>query len=130
MALTRRQFFGMTAGALIAAGLPLALLPEKTIVLPPKSGWYPDLRMREVEQYVVNTDSLVTRYDMAWMKGDERIQWYVDFSSDQWPRIDLNRDAVREIARSKFAEIVAKHNLQSAKTIQLPLPRGTYCCYT
>jgi hypothetical protein len=35
----RRQFFGMTAAAVAAAGLPAFVLPRKTIFLPPKGGW-------------------------------------------------------------------------------------------
>ena len=136
MGFTRRQFFGMTAGALVAAGLPLTLLPQRTIILPPVSGWYPDLRMREVEQYVISTDSMMTRYAMAWMVGDEKVQWHVDFYSDYsdaWPRagLHLHRDRTREIARSRFAEIVSQHGLQNAKAVRLPLPPAACrACYT
>lgn len=37
--MNRRQFFGMTAAAVAAAGLPALVLPERTIFLPPRTGW-------------------------------------------------------------------------------------------
>lgn len=39
--MNRRQFFGMTAAAVAAAGLPLCLLPERKIFLPPRQKWVP-----------------------------------------------------------------------------------------
>jgi hypothetical protein len=65
--LNRRKFFGMTALAVAAAGLPALVLPEKTIFLPPRYGWKPaqlgDGYMRELSQYVINVDEMHYRYD-------------------------------------------------------------------
>ena len=69
--MNRRHFFGMTAAALIGAGLPLSLLPERSIFLPPRGGWYPsDLRMREVIQYSVLDDKLFVRHDALFANAD------------------------------------------------------------
>lgn len=62
--MNRRHFFGMTAAALVGAGLPLTLLPERSIFLPPKCGRYPsDFVMREVIQFSLSADKFIIRYD-------------------------------------------------------------------
>jgi hypothetical protein len=70
----RRHFFGMTAAALIGAGLPLSLLPERSVFLPPREGWYPsDFVMREVIQYDINGDALAIRHDAMFDKEGETV---------------------------------------------------------
>ena len=66
--MNRRQFFGMSALAVAAAGFPAIVLPERTIFLPPQHGWQPSALghgyMREVEQYIISTDEMRYRYDV------------------------------------------------------------------
>jgi hypothetical protein len=72
--MNRRKFFGMTVAALTAAGLPLTLLAEKSIFLPPSCGWYPsDLRMREVIQYSVIDDKLFIQHDALFREHGGRL---------------------------------------------------------
>ena len=127
--MNRRQFFGMTATALAAAGLPLALLPEKTIFLPPANGWpQTPLRMREIRQYVINNDTMPMRYDVAWGVN----QWHVDFPEIQWDLQYTNPklfhemlEEQRSIARRTFEQI-RKQNAYSNADLRLPaLPRWT-----
>jgi|SRR6185437_4577934 len=117
----------MTATALAAAGLPLALLPEKTIFLPPSQGWpQTHLRMREVRQYCINNDTMPMRYDVAW--GMQ--QWHVDFPEISWslektnPKLfaELLEDQ-RSIARQTFERIRRQNGYSNADLRQLSLPR-------
>ncbi len=128
--MNRRKFFGMTVAALTAAGLPLTLLPEKTIILPPREGWpQPALRMREVRQYIINNDTMPTRYDVAW--GMQ--QWHVDFPEMQWslektdPKLFAELlENQRSIARQTFERIRREHGFSNADQRELKLPRGIY----
>jgi hypothetical protein len=123
----RRKFFGMSAAALIGAGLPLALLPEKTIFLPPKSGWpQTSLVMREIRQYLINDDSMPMRYDVAWGVN----QWHIDFPELQWSLQHMNPklfdqllENQRAVARRTFEEIRRRCGFSNADLRQLPLPR-------
>lgn len=123
MDLNRRQFFK----GLALAGAGAALwTPTKSIFLPPRGGWYSAIRMREVEQYLINTDSLAMRYDMAWVKNGEYVQYHVDIDL---PGARLNSDyldAQREVARSMFRDVIEHHGLQDAKRVVLPLPKGVW----
>jgi hypothetical protein len=118
----------MTAAALAAAGLPLALLPEKRIFLPPARGWFQSpLRMREVRQYLINNDTMPMRYDVAW----DVHQWHVDFPGIEWslektdPKLfaELLEDQ-RSIARQTFERIRREHGYNRADARVPPLPRG------
>lgn len=127
--MNRRQFFGMTAASLIAAGLPLTLLPEKTIFLPPRWGWRPYQLgagyMREVEQYLINIDEMRYRYDAIgrdfW--GTEH-QFHVETRT---PEPEL---AARLIAdRFQLDGLRAIHPTQARQLKGIPLPaafRGRY----
>lgn len=65
--MNRRKFFGMSVAALTAAGLPLALLPERTMFMPPRFGWRPaelgDGFMREVSYVDIAHLGNVHRFD-------------------------------------------------------------------
>lgn len=98
--MNRRQFFGMTVAAVVAAGLPLSVLPEKTIFLPPRGGLWTPLRIREVEQYIINNDSLAMRWDVAWELNGERGQAYSTVS----PLSGLEYTAMSEAERLKYRE--------------------------
>lgn len=127
--MNRRQFFGMTAAAVIAAGLPLSVLPERTIFLPPHGGlWLP--RMRQIEQYLINDDSLRMRWDMAWVtKEGIKEQAYlleepgmsgleaVSMSAADSKRM---KDCHREFAR----ECLARKVPRGARIIEVPIPKG------
>lgn len=67
--MNRRHFFGMSAAAVLAAGLPAWVLPEKTLVLPPRFGWQPSKLatgyVREVALYVIDYDQIWYRYDVV-----------------------------------------------------------------
>lgn len=100
--MNRRQFFGMSAAAVALAGLPALVLPERSIFLPPRFGWQPyklgDGYMREVEQYVINTDSLAYRYDAvgADLWGRE-VQFHVD-------TLKMRPEIARAIIEARFAQ--------------------------
>jgi hypothetical protein len=119
----------MTATALAAAGLPLALLPEKRIFLPPAQGWFQSpLRMREVRQYFINNDTYPFRYDVAW--GGQ--QWHVDFPEPYPIALEIADpkafaallEEQRKIARLTFEQIRRQHGFTNDMCRELPLPRG------
>lgn len=125
--MNRRQFFGMTAAALASAGLPLTLLPEKSIFLPPINGWpQTPFVMREVRQYLINNDTMPMRYEIAWGVN----QWHVDFPEIQWS-LQLTNPKLfhellenqRSIARQTFERIRRQNGYSNAELRQLPLPR-------
>lgn len=97
--MNRRQFFGMSAVAVAAAGLPALVLPERSIFLPPRTGWFPEkLRMREVQQYLINTDSLATRWDVLITAGDGD-HYQMTQSIDHWIEDPIKRAEFREFVR-------------------------------
>lgn len=83
MDLNRRQFF---KGLALTGAVAALWTPTKTIFLPPNGGWHqyklPAGYMREIEQYLINTDSIAWRYDAVgrdiW--GKEH-QFHVDVNS-------------------------------------------------
>lgn len=127
--MNRRQFFGMTAAAVVAAGLPLSVLPERTIFLPPHGGvWLP--RMRQIEQYLINIDAYRMRWDMSWVtRSGQKEQAYV--LEDPAPtgldgiRMDLDTlDALRAQRREQTREYLARQVPFGARVIECPIPKG------
>lgn len=97
--MNRRHFFGMTLAAVTAAGLPTLVLPERSIFLPPRTGWFPEkLRMREVQQYLINTDTFATRWDVLVTAGDGD-HYQVTQSIDHWIEDPVERAEFREFVR-------------------------------
>ena len=127
-AVNRRQFFGMNAAALAAAGLPLALLPEKTIFLPPRSGWWaPKLALREVEQWTINDDTLWIRYDAAWRSlSGEHVQAHCDFPLTGLDSVSLSEDGMAKL-RASWADqariVLARYKPFAGRQVELELPR-------
>ena len=121
--MNRRQFFGMTAAAVAAAGLPALVLPERTLFLPPKFGWKPSQLgagyMRAVEQYVINFDEMHYRYDAIgrdiWGK---EYQFHVDTTR---PSADLASRIIAE--RFKDDGLIAIPP-SAARQFQLRIPAG------
>lgn len=126
--MNRRHFFGMTLGALAAAGLPAILMPERTVFLPPKNGWHPHalagMYMREVEQYDINSDCMHFRYDAVgrdiW--GGEQ-QFHVDMKNlpDEARRFEL----ARMVIGNRFqADGLAAVPIGQSKQFTLRIPTG------
>ena len=126
--MNRRKFFGLSAATVAALGLPEIVLPERKIFLPPRSGWYSDLRMREIEQYVIHEDALIVRYDMAWVLNGKYTQYHVDMVRQADEFLPIQREA----ARDQFRQIMDRDGLHHAKTVRLALPTGLghRSCYT
>jgi hypothetical protein len=128
MSMNRRKFFGMTAAALTAAGLPLSLLPEKTIFLPPRQGWPPNFTLREVEQWTINDDTLWVRYDAAWQSLlGEHVQAHCDFPITGLDELSLTEVGMTEL-RAGFAEqargALAQFKPFAGRPVELALPRA------
>ena len=144
--MNRRHFFGMTAAALIGAGLPLSLLPERSIFLPPREGWYPsDFVMREVIQYMINADAHAVRHDALFQGPQGPVQSFtlvylpesavrtrgrvpvLNHSCVTVPDVEMFDDRIlrelRKNARNKFAQD-AFHAGLDAPRVLLPLPEG------
>jgi hypothetical protein len=128
--MNRRQFFGMTAAAVIAAGLPLSVLPERTIFLPPRGGLWLPPRMRQIEQYLINDDSLRMRWDMAWITlGGKMEQAYLleepSTSGLEQVSMDASTFAALKGHRREFArECLARKIPPGARVIEVPIPKG------
>jgi hypothetical protein len=126
--MNRRHFFGMTAAAVVAVGLPLSVLPERTIFLPPNGGvWLP--KMRQIEQYLINDDSLRMRWDMAWVTADgQREQAYLleePMSGLEQIGMGPGELALLKQHRREFArECLTRKVPRGARIIEVPIPRG------
>lgn len=127
--MNRRQFFGMSAAAVVAAGLPLSVLPERTIFLPPRGGiWLP--RMRQIEQYLINDDSLRMRWDMAWVTLGGKIETAYVLEEPGTTGIEQVSGDPRTLAalkehRREFArECLARKVPIGARIIEVPIPKG------
>jgi hypothetical protein len=123
----RRDFLkllGIT-GAIATTGVEL--LPSRTIFLPPRMGWWqPDLKMREVVQYLINDDAFALRFDVAW--GEE--QHYVEFAPVPYPGVsDEIRSHQREMARRNFLKVEEKYSYERHEQRLLALPRGVESRY-
>ena len=76
--MNRRKFFGMTAAALVGAGLPLSLLPERSVFLPPREDWYPsDFVMREVIQFDLSRNKFMIRHDVMFDDHGKPLQNFI-----------------------------------------------------
>lgn len=127
--MNRRQFFGMTAAAVIAAGLPLSVLPERTIFLPPCGGLWLPPRMRQIEQYLINDDSLQMRWDMAWITlGGKMEQAYLldesPICGEQFSTDASTFAALKEHRREFARECLARKIPPGARVIEVPIPKG------
>jgi hypothetical protein len=126
--MNRRKFFGMTLAGLAAAGLPAILMPEKTLFLPPKYGWKPhligDFQMREVCQYLINLDELLSwRYDAIgrdiW--GTDH-QLYVDMRHDV--PVEQRLELARTVIGNQFErDGLAALKIGESTRFKLELPR-------
>ena len=129
--MNRRHFFGMTLAALAAAGLPALVLPERTIFLPPRQGWWtPKLALREVEQWTINDDTLWLRYDAAWLSLlGEHVQAHCDFPLTGLDSMSLTPEGMAEL-RTGFAnsarDALARYKPFGGSPVELPLPRGIH----
>ena|SRR6185437_16836595 len=125
--MNRRQFFGMSAAAVALAGLPAIVLPERKIFLPPRGGWFPAYRMREVEQYLINNDSLAMRWDMAWILDGEYVQHYVLEEPSAAELLAAGGEQPflaerREFARKMLIAEARKHGYDKGQPAELKLP--------
>jgi hypothetical protein len=126
--MNRRRFFGMSVAALTAAGLPLSLLPEREIFLPPRSGWPPNFTLREVEQWTINDDTLWVRYDAAWqsLRGS-LVHAHCDFPITGLDSMSLTENGMAEL-RSGFADqariALMQYKPFAGRQIELGLPLG------
>lgn len=128
----RRGFFKILAATAAAAiVLPEIWTPSKTIFLPPRQGWWqPPMIMREVQQYLINTNELAMRYDMAWAIEGGAAHYHVDclpVGNPGWPNemtpaeiIEVNRAG----ARSAFEDLERRHGFKRRDQRALPLPNG------
>lgn len=127
--MNRRQFFGMSALAVAAAGLSPLVLPDKTIFLPPRSGWWtPKMILREVEQWTINDDTLWVRYDAAWKSlSGKHVQAHCDFPLTGLDIASFSEDGMAQL-RAGFADqariALARFKPFAGRQIELALPRG------
>jgi hypothetical protein len=144
--MNRRHFFGMTAAALVGVGLPLSLLPERSIFLPPRQGWYPsDFVMGEVIQFGLSVNQFVVRHDAHFEGAQGSRQPYTlaylpDLAVYSCSKLPLLTDAnifmpdvwrfderilreLRQNARDKFARGAFLAGWDASKKL-LPLPHG------
>jgi hypothetical protein len=79
----RRGFLQTLAAATaISAGGIMLIETPKTFFLPPRGGWHQALKIRRVEQYLINSDEIRYVYDAAWTLPDGFIrEYYVDAST-------------------------------------------------
>jgi hypothetical protein len=121
--MNRRKFFGMTIGAIAAAGLSPLLLPEKTIFLPPRYGWKPSALghgyMREVKQYSINQDELLYRYDAVGRDiWGQEYQFHADTSGP-------GEDLAKHLFADKFAhEGLIAVPIGQSRQLQILLPNN------
>lgn len=130
--MNRRDLFKSIMGtAAISAGGIALVESTATIFLPPRQGWWqPELRMREVQQYLINTDELAMRYDMAWAVLGGVKHYHVDclpVGNPGWPRemvpseiMEINRTTARRL----FEDIEHQHGFKRCDQRALPLPQG------
>jgi len=82
--MNRRDLFkyAVAAGSLLL--LPELIPKPVTYFLAPKGGWGAQrLRIRKCQQYLIEVDELLWRYDATWVKPDgEHVQFHVDASRE------------------------------------------------
>lgn len=124
--MNRRHFFGMTLAAVAAAGLPALVLPDRSIFLPPRLGWFrAPLHYREIRQYLINQDATPTRFDVLYEDtwGEKR-QYFLDFPEvtglEQLQNPSI-WDHQRDIAVETFERIRKDEGLRySSEKLALP----------
>jgi len=104
---------------------------QSLFALFPGGWWQPPLRMREVQQYLIDNDSLAMRYDVRWEKpSGDMIQYHVDF--DQYlqltgPICEPPADVLehqRQRARDVFERIERQNGFKRIHQVELHLPRS------
>lgn len=86
--------------------------------------------MRQIEQYLINDDSLRMRWDMAWITlAGEKQQAYLLEEPGTTGLEQINSDpatlaALREHRREFAREYLARKIPLGARVIEVPIPRG------
>lgn len=106
------KFLG-AATALSVGGIALIETP-KTFFLPPTGGWAQPLKVRRCEQYVINRDALIYRYDAAWDSPAGPKQCYVE-------TIEPCDEVAVSILKDRMA---ADDGTANSDQFKLALPRG------
>jgi len=128
--MNRRKFFGMTAAAIAAAGLPAWVLPEKTVFLAPKYGWklwevpLGDGYIRMVRKYSINTADYFVRYDVLGINllTNTEVQYCVETGNPTGWVLDHPYDIKRQIERAFERDGIAAIHPKCAKKFRLELP--------
>jgi hypothetical protein len=111
------KFLGIGAAALLA---PELIVPKRvSYFLAPRAGWLapPAFHMRLVEQYVINTDSMPTRYDVLYQRPYGPLQ--LNVTLDERDDVEARRLLGAELTkRGLIWEPDATHLLE--------LPRAAY----
>jgi hypothetical protein len=78
--MNRRGFLQLLGAATAISAGGIALIEtSKTFFLPPSGGWVQHLKVRYVEQYLINLDAIIHRYDATWdIPSAEPRQFYVE----------------------------------------------------
>lgn len=113
--MNRRGFMKLlgAATALSVGGIALIETP-KTFFLPPVGGWVQQLKVRRVEQYLINRDEYVYRYDAAWDSPTGAKQCYVEAIEP------CDEQAIR-VLKDRMA---ADYGTANSDQFKLALPRG------
>lgn len=115
--MNRRGFMQLLAAAtaLSAGGIALIETP-RTFFLPPRGGWAQQLKVRRVQQYLINRDAFVWRYDAAWDSPTGAKQWFVDAR-------EPCDDVAIHLLKDRMA---ADSGTANSAEFKLALPRGVY----
>jgi hypothetical protein len=113
--ISRRGFMQLLGAATAASVGGIALIDtHKTFFLPPAGGWRQGLKVRFVEQYAINFDAMVYRYDATWDSPTGPKQYHVD--TDR--RCD---ESAIMVLKDRMA---ADHGTPNSSAFKLELPRG------
>lgn len=121
----------MLLGAAGAALVPWRGSVEPLIVLPPRDGGFDHpLRMREVEQYLVNTDSLAMRWDvLVSMENGDHYQLTAHAAVNRKdPNLVMHRELVRTCLANRLATTRYADGRVVTHALELPGPpiHGAY----
>lgn len=121
--MNRRGFLsllGSAAAIPIIAELDL-IVPERTIFLPPRNGWFVSkLPLREMRAHDIRKDIMFIRYDAAWRVDGEMEQHSVDMPLTGQEFMNGKRADYMELARKMLQEVEDCRGL-SGKRIAVPL---------
>lgn len=108
------KFAGLGAAALL---VPELVLPKTTFFLPPSCGWGAQrLKIRVVQQYLINNDTEPFRYDGTWVKGNgEHVQYHIDM-------LERNDHIARMMLEDRMN---ADWGVPNSEQCVLRLPRST-----